>query len=44
MTVDVRAKEARSTCPYCGVGCGFALARPALQKDETPQPEFIHHG
>ncbi|WP_414708830.1 hypothetical protein [Roseateles sp.] len=20
-------EETRSTCPYCGVGCGFALTR-----------------
>ncbi len=25
MTVDVVAKETRSTCPYCGVGCGVII-------------------
>ncbi|NMM05207.1 hypothetical protein [Polaromonas sp.] len=37
-------RETRSTCPYCGVGCGLAHARPAGRIHETPQPEHFTHG
>ncbi len=31
MTVDAKTKETRSTCPYCGVGCGVIIESQGTQ-------------
>ncbi len=34
-------KATRSTCPYCGVGCGLAFGGPLCGDCETPQPPLL---